>query len=298
MWHVCQICTSLIFSFITIAAHADIASVEYVHNTIFSDKNITVPVADGVDINNVCSIRYLYEQIDQANQILNATTTTNYADSIGAFSNNVVSSLRAQSDIQNLIKCTTLYCAELPPTITLANCTYNTPSIYLSDSIACLGVENTVGHWELVSSYTGADGDEQIKKAGSVPPGLYRVESYNSYFGLGTSIILTNKTMYYGHSDSSNELTSRLFLSVKNPFTVGQLLFKLGKITEYCNWNFIGYISAGISCYLGDATTGLSLDQSDGMADWILGYMTPGITPNNTKTPLRASKIYRWVNNQ
>ncbi|MDR1338435.1 MAG: hypothetical protein LBJ73_05445 [Rickettsiales bacterium] len=296
-----KICLSLFFSFVTYAAHADIASVEYVHNTISAVKNINVPVADAVDTNNVCSIRYLYEQIDKANQILNGAQTTNYADSIGAFSNNVVSSIRAQSDIQSLISCSTYYCwVQFPPTINLAGCVYNTPYAGLRNAVSCLGTNDTVGHWELVSSYTagiGRDRYDTIKKAGQVPAGLYRVETFGTDLEidkLGTSIILTNRTMYYGHASRLSELTSRLYLSVMNSFTVGQLVERYG---QYCNWNFSEYNDESASCYLGNTKTRLSLDSNDGTVDTMLGHITPGISEDNTETPMQTSAIYRWVNN-
>ncbi|MDR0727221.1 MAG: hypothetical protein LBF37_04125 [Rickettsiales bacterium] len=322
-------------------ADADIASVAYVHDSIYELKNISLPIPQDVNSTAISGSTYLYRQIDNANLIMNGVASNYESDA----ANTTISAERATTDIMNLISCFApgrypdgkncapcpkdFYCTgygagpiscdtvaqwyvtnttgatspgdcrpSLPQTINPDNCTYNIPSTNLSLSIACLGTGDTNGHWELVSSYTGSAGDDKFKKVGSVPPGLYRVETFNPSFEtggqLGTSIILTSKTMYYGHADWFSQTTSRLFLSIKSPFVVGTTCVRYGAT---CNWNYNGYLGNGISCYDGLANTTISLDDNDGTVDRVLGYMTPGITKYNTETPLQASAIYRWVNN-
>ncbi|MDR2769928.1 MAG: hypothetical protein LBB08_00590 [Rickettsiales bacterium] len=176
----------------------------------------------------------------------------------------------------------------LPPTISLPNCTYNIPATSLSAATACLGSSNTSGHWQLISTYTGAAGDRKIKKAGSVPPGIYRVESNNrdSNYRLGSLILLTDKVMYYGHLDAPEQTTSRLALSIKHSYGIGDQENGAG-----CNWQF----SASISCHAQPALS-ISLADNDGTVDWISGPTISGITADNTETPIGASAIYRWVN--
>ncbi|MDR2770237.1 MAG: hypothetical protein LBB08_02185, partial [Rickettsiales bacterium] len=180
----------------------------------------------------------------------------------------------------------------LPPTISIPNCTYNVPATSLSAATACLGSSSTSGHWQLISSYTGGVGDYEIKKAGSVPPGIYRVESNNRYaeYRLGSLILLTDKVLYYGHADLPHESTSRLFLSVKYPFNVGEKRVSKENSVYGCNWQF----SVSISCHA-KPTLSISLSDNDGAVDWIAGPTISGITADNTETPIGASAIYRWV---
>jgi hypothetical protein len=177
----------------------------------------------------------------------------------------------------------------LPPTISLPNCTYNIPATSLNAAAACLGSSSTAGHWQLVSSYTGgADSDRKIKKIGSVPPGIYRVESNNRYadYRLGSLILLIDRVMYYGHEDSPDQTTSRLHVSIKHPFEIGQS----PSYSSTCNWQFRYYIS----CFANESLS-ISLDDADGSVDWIAGPTISGITADNTETPIGASAIYRWA---
>lgn len=84
-------------------AMANIASVDYIHQTITNLKSITLPIPDGTAAERVTNVRYLMKQIDDANTVLNGTKVTDYAS--GDLSKiNIVAAEKARQDIENLIQ--------------------------------------------------------------------------------------------------------------------------------------------------------------------------------------------------
>lgn len=98
-----KLCFLVFFIFCNFPSHADISSVGYIHATILSEKNITVPVAAGVSSNHIASVHYLMQTIDAANAILNGRPTTDYANDPMYSIPNPVAHTKAMQDIDTLI---------------------------------------------------------------------------------------------------------------------------------------------------------------------------------------------------
>lgn len=181
----------------------------------------------------------------------------------------------------------------LPPTINLANCTFNQPALTLAAAQSCLGTNNTVGHWQLVSTFTGVANSgifDEVKKVGSISPGLYRIEMNYRSGSIGSLIMLTDKTVYYGHIDVGVQMSSRILFSTTNAFTVGVTFLDSSLAPIYCNWS-------DPNCYASSANgKTASLNDNDAVIDWPAGAQVPGITKANTETTVGASAIYKWVN--
>lgn len=83
--------------------HADLSSVGYIHDTILSAKNITVPVPENTPLGNPITAHYLMKQIDAANEIWNGRKISDYANDPAYASKSPVSAARAATDIDELI---------------------------------------------------------------------------------------------------------------------------------------------------------------------------------------------------
>lgn len=93
---------SLFIIFLPFALIANVSSVYNVHQTIYTEKNITVPVESGINQTDVSSVKYLLEQIDRANEILNEYQTTAYS-TITEATNDPVGVSKVLTDVNNLI---------------------------------------------------------------------------------------------------------------------------------------------------------------------------------------------------
>lgn len=307
-----------------------IANVDYIHKYIASKNGVSVPIKES-NPSKAANVKYLLCAIDKANELSVASTNTSYCthslattrvvDTIAVADastrlfncnaggyykiNNKCSNCGAGyycpagGNVRNACTGGGSFCpglnhaanVVLPPTINLAKCTFNVPSVSVAAATACLGTGNTVGHWQLVSSYTASIGDYLVKKVGSVPPGLYRIDSNNRSLGLGSMMVLVNTTLYYGHEDIPNENTSRLGVSIKHAYTVGT---PLSSLPVSCNWDGDNF-APNLGCYNVPGRS-ISLADFDGTMDWVALPKTPGITAANSGTPLGASAIYKWVN--
>ncbi|MDR1207377.1 MAG: hypothetical protein LBK26_03115, partial [Rickettsiales bacterium] len=83
-------------------AGADISSVDYLHKTILNQKNISVPIGEGVNSKSVHSVKYMMTQIDSANKLLNGFASSNYA--AGATTGSIVATTKVESAVAELIK--------------------------------------------------------------------------------------------------------------------------------------------------------------------------------------------------
>ena len=83
-----------------IAGAEPIASVGYIHSEIFIQKNVSLSIDSSLSETNISSVKYLMQQIDNANQTLNGYSTTDYASTA---SEAPVISAKVVNDINNLI---------------------------------------------------------------------------------------------------------------------------------------------------------------------------------------------------
>lgn len=79
-----------------------LASVGYIHSEIYSQKDITIDVDSLVSENSLSSVKYLFKQIDSANESLNGFPTTDYANSAESLEIPVAAS-KVLADIDELI---------------------------------------------------------------------------------------------------------------------------------------------------------------------------------------------------
>ena len=263
--------------FVVPAAYAgQIANVDYVHKYIAQKRGVTVPI-NAPNIYQAANVKYLLCTVDSANHIfnniLNSSTTREFCNDPLA-TTQAIDTAAVDIAVNNLVRA----------------CIFNTPALSTAAAIACIGRSDTCGYWQMIDSYTATTGNLVYKRVGSVPPGLYRIETNYPGGGFASNIILTNATMYYGFSDIYTGQRTGLSLSIKNPFTVGAPLPTDGSL---CDWYFLVWPNCYNPSYPG---IGISLDQNDGIMDYVMGPITPGITALNTTTPPGAAAIYAWTN--
>lgn len=111
-----SILNGLIFSVcLSCSVWAKVSSVKYVHETIMELKNIEISVDENVNANSPNSVRYLLEKIDDANEILNGTRITDYANS-SISKPNLVDSTVVYNNIRDMIKMPDDFIIELAAT--------------------------------------------------------------------------------------------------------------------------------------------------------------------------------------
>ena len=81
-----------------------IASVGYIHSEILNQKSVNVPIEPPTTDNNISSSKYLYKQIDVANEILNGYATTDYFNSVEATIIPVVASVAATEIDEKIVQ--------------------------------------------------------------------------------------------------------------------------------------------------------------------------------------------------
>lgn len=84
------------------ARAAELTSVGYVHQMIFNQVNINIPMDAGVTSDQVCTSKYFLKKIDKANELANGRIITDYANSSSAVINPITSA-KVLSDVSSLI---------------------------------------------------------------------------------------------------------------------------------------------------------------------------------------------------